>query len=126
MVIFESDGTLGLTGRAWSVPTPRGNLGVGERPALSSSHQQGRARTRAERDLSTLDADNVAQCLAEVSVRIQEQNPNLDLRRTIQDYLSPRASSPARRSHPLGPLFGGRQPRVADVVGSPPAWTTGR
>jgi hypothetical protein len=39
--------------------------------------------TIAVRDLNTLDPDNVAQGLAEVSARIQEQNPNLDLRRGV-------------------------------------------
>jgi hypothetical protein len=37
--------------------------------------------TVAVRDLDTLDAANVAQCLAEVSVRIQEQDPKRDSRR---------------------------------------------
>jgi hypothetical protein len=35
------------------------------------------------RDIDTLDADNVAQKLAFVSARIQEQNPRLDLRRGV-------------------------------------------
>src|SRR5262249_6788450 len=44
-----------------------------------------------------LDADNVAQCLAEVSARIQEQDPNLELRRGVQELPLPGAS---RRGDP--------------------------
>lgn len=39
--------------------------------------------TIAVRDLDTLDADNVAQQLAEAATRVQEQNPRLDARRGV-------------------------------------------
>ena len=61
--------------------------------------------TIAVRDLDTLGAANVAQGLAEVSVRIQEQVPNLDSRR------APRMTTPPEHRRHRGdptlsaPLF---------------------